>query len=85
MFTSTRIEETEMKSVSTTEFHSQCLQLIKEVRETGVPLVITDNGQPVAQLGPVPDLPTLIGAHRGKIRILGDIVEPVGEEWEASR
>jgi prevent-host-death family protein len=72
--------------VSATEFHNQCLQFIKEVQETGVPLVITDNGQPVAQLGPVSDqMPTLIGAHRGKIKILGDIVEPIGEEWEANQ
>jgi prevent-host-death family protein len=73
-----------MKSVSATEFQGQCLQLIKEVTETGVPLVITENGRPVAQLGPVAkQTPTLIGAHRGQIRILGDIIEPIGEEWEA--
>lgn len=75
-----------MKSVSAAEFYNQCLPYIKEVRETGIPLVITDNGQPVVQLGPISDQrPTLIGAHRGKVKILEDIVEPIGEEWEASR
>lgn len=86
MFISAPIKGTGMKSVTAAEFHSHCLQLIKEVHDTGVPLVITDNGQPVAQLRPVPDqVPTLIGAHRGKIKVLGDILEPIGEEWEASR
>ena len=86
MLISVHIEGTGMKSVSAAEFHNHCLQLIKEVHDTGVPLVITDNGQPVAQLGPVPDqMPTLIGAHRGKIKVLGDILEPIGEAWEASR
>jgi antitoxin (DNA-binding transcriptional repressor) of toxin-antitoxin stability system len=75
-----------MKSVTTSEFQGQCLQLIKQVIETRVPLVITDNGQPVAQLAPViPQASTIVGAHRGTMRIVGDILEPIGEEWEAEQ
>ena len=44
------------------------------------------NGRPVAQLGPVVTRPpTLAGAHRGKIRILGDILAPIDVDWEATR
>lgn len=75
-----------MKAVTATEFQAQCSQLIKEVVETGSSVVIVDNGLPVAQLGPVVERArTLMGAHKGKIRVLGDILEPIGDEWEAER
>ena len=75
-----------MRSVTAAEFQAQCAQLIKEVIETRAAIVIVDNGRPVAQLGPVTDQAlTLVGAHRGKIRVIGDILEPIGDEWEADR
>ncbi|MBI3756695.1 MAG: type II toxin-antitoxin system prevent-host-death family antitoxin [Deltaproteobacteria bacterium] len=74
-----------MKSVTAAEFQGQCSKLIKEVMETGVPVVIMENGQPVAQLGPiVSHAPTLAGAHKGQLRIVGDLLEPLGDEWEAT-
>jgi prevent-host-death family protein len=73
-----------MKAVTAAEFQAQCPQLIKEVMETGAPVVILDNGHPVAQLGPVTEqAPTLVGAHKGKIRISANILEPIGDEWAA--
>lgn len=75
-----------MKSITSVEFQGQCLQLIKQVCETGVPIIITDDGQPIAQLGPVTSRTSaLVGAHRGKIRIVGDIMAPIDEKWEAER
>lgn len=72
-----------MKSVNASEFKNKCLQLIKEVAETGVSVVITKDGQPVAQLGPpTPRLATLAGAHKGKITVAGDILAPLDEDWE---
>jgi len=75
-----------MKSIPASEFKTKCLQLVNEVAETGVPLVITKNGRPIAQLGPVAARPTtLVGTHKGKIAIVGDILAPIDEEWEAGR
>ena len=75
-----------MKTIKASEFKAKCLKLMDEVAETGQPLVITKNGRAVAQLGPVVVRPrTLAGAHRGKIRILGDILAPIDAEWEATR
>lgn len=75
-----------MKTIKASEFKAICLKLIDEVAETGQTLVITKNGQAVAQLGPVVANPhTLVGMHRGKLRILGDILAPIDEKWEASR
>lgn len=57
---------------------------MNEVAETGQIIVVTKNGQPVAQLGPVFSCTTtLAGAQRGQITIRGDIVAPVDETWEA--
>ena len=75
-----------MKSIKASEFKAKCLRLMDEVAETGKSLVITKNGKPVAQLGPVVMRPpSLAGAHAGKIRILGDIIAPIDEDWEATR
>jgi len=70
-----------MKSIKVSEFKAKCLQLLNEVAETGVPVIITKNGRPVAQLGPALSRPTtLVGAHKGKISIVGDILAPIDEE-----
>ncbi len=81
-----------MKTIKASEFKAQCLKLMDEVAQTGEPLVITKNGRPVAQLGPVPQLEpvaskpsTLFGLHRGQIHIKGDIVGPLDEAWEAEQ
>lgn len=73
-----------MKTIKASEFKAKCLQLMSEVAESGDVIVITKNGQAVAQLGPVILRPTtLSGAHKGKIGIAGDIVAPMGEPWDA--
>ena len=73
-----------MKTIKASEFKAKCLQLMNEVAESGDIIIITKNGQPVAQLAPVASRPaTLAGSHRGKIDILGDIVGPLGEPWDA--
>ena len=48
--------------------------------------MITKSGKPVAQLGPISrERKSLWGLHKGQIEILGDIIEPIDVEWEASR
>ena len=75
-----------MKTVKASEFKAKCLRLMDEVAKTGQPLIITKNGKPVAQLGPViVRASTLAGAHAGKIQILGDIIAPIDVDWEATR
>ncbi len=75
-----------MKTIKAAEFKAKCLKLMDEVAETGETIVITKNGRPVAQLGPVVERPkTLWGLHKGQIEIVGDIIEPIDVEWEAER
>lgn len=72
------------RTIKASEFKAKCLQLMNEVAETGETIVVTKNGQPVTQLGPVVSrVTTLAGAHKGQIAIRGDIVAPVDAPWEA--
>jgi prevent-host-death family protein len=73
-----------MQTIKASEFKAKCLQLMNEVAESGEIIVITKNGQPVAQLTPVASRPnTLAGCHKGKIGIVGDIIAPLCEQWDA--
>ena len=55
-----------------------------EVSESGATLIITKNGRPVSRLVPYRERPkTLFGIDRGRFQIIGDIIEPLGVEWEA--
>lgn len=75
-----------MQVVKASEFKAKCLALMDEVASTREGVLITKNGKPVAELRPhrPPRAKSLIGLHKGQIKILGDIVSPVGTElWEA--
>lgn len=72
--------------IKASEFKARCLKLMDEVVRTRTPIVITKNGKPVAQLGPVesPGARSLFGLHAGG-RVTGDIVSPAvpANEWDA--
>ncbi len=73
-----------MQIIKASDFKARCLKLMDEVADTGNGLVITKNGRPVARLIPHRSRPdSLFGIDKGKIRILGDIIEPLDAEWEA--
>lgn len=75
-----------MKQIKASEFKAKCLKLMDEVAESGETLVITKNGNPVAELRPAKKRPrSLFGAHKGLMEIKGDIISPVDVEWEAER
>ncbi len=75
-----------MRTIKASEFKAKCLKVMDEVAQSGEPVVITKNGKPVAQLGPVVSrLKTLRGLHKGQVEIKGDIIEPLDVEWEANR
>ena len=74
-----------MKQMAAGEFKAKCLAIMDEVQQTGEPVLITKHGKPVAQLVPAPGKPDDIFDYmKGKVKILGDIVEPITpeEDWE---
>ena len=70
--------------VEASEFKAKCLELMDELAENGGEIVITQNGRPVSRLVPYRQKPrSLFGIHKDRIRILGDVITPAGEPWEA--
>jgi prevent-host-death family protein len=77
-----------MPTIQASEFKAKCLALMDQVARTGETLVVTKNGKPVAELRPhrPPRARSLIGLHKGRIGLLGELVAPVGARlWEAAR
>jgi prevent-host-death family protein len=70
------------RRITAAQFKAKCLRLIDEVAQRRVPIVITKRGRPVAKLVPVDDKPIdIFGRMAGTIRIVGDIISPLDEEW----
>jgi prevent-host-death family protein len=66
------------------EFKAKCLQLMDDVATSGRTIIITKRGKPVAQLSPAIVRPsTLFGFMRGRGRIVGDILAPIDNAWNA--
>jgi prevent-host-death family protein len=74
------------KAIAAGEFKAKCLHLLDEVQQTRKEIVITKRGRPVARLVPVEEeLLSIFGRMKGSGKILGDIVGPTGEVWEADQ
>jgi prevent-host-death family protein len=71
-----------MKQVAATEFKARCLRLIEEVRESGLPLVVTKRGVPVVRILPA-DAESAGPGLEGTVLYQADDIFSTGEEWEA--
>jgi prevent-host-death family protein len=75
-----------MATIQASEFKARCLALMDQVARTGETIVVTKNGKPVAELRPhrPPRARSLIGLHKGKVTVRGDIIAPAGARlWES--
>ena len=76
--------ENHVRTIRASEFKAKCLKLMDDLAESGGEIVITKNGRPVSRLLPYRKrLEAPFGRDRDKIRILGDIIEPIDVEWGA--
>jgi prevent-host-death family protein len=75
------------KSVPEAEFEANCHTLIDEVVTNGDEVLVTKDGKPVAKLVPFESASGLrtLEQLRGSVTILGDIVAPLDEPWDAER
>ena len=73
-----------VRTVGAREFKDNCLQILREVNETGETVVVTRHKVPIAQISaPRITAPaSLFGRCFGELRILGDITEPVFDPEE---
>lgn len=72
--------------ISATEFKATCLKVMDEVHDHHIDVIITKHGKPIAMLVPVPEVaaPAIFGCMANMAKIQGDIISPIGEEWEAN-
>ena len=71
------------QSIPAGEFKQRCLALLDRVAETGMPVVVTKRGRPVARVVPI-DPPS--NSLRGSLRVVTEDEEELystGETWEA--
>ncbi|HWD37555.1 MAG TPA: type II toxin-antitoxin system prevent-host-death family antitoxin [Fimbriimonas sp.] len=74
--------------ITATEFKAKCLQLLDKVGMTGETIRVTKRGKVVAELVPPSSGKRKFaepGFAKGKMKIVGDIVGPLNEEWEAMK
>lgn len=70
--------------IKASEFKAKCLAIMDEVAQTGIPVVITKNGKPVAEIVPHrPKKRNARGILKDELFITGDIISPIDVEWEA--
>ncbi|MBI5576756.1 MAG: type II toxin-antitoxin system Phd/YefM family antitoxin [Deltaproteobacteria bacterium] len=70
--------------ISAGQFKAKCLKLMDEVKSRHGEVVITKRGKPVARLVPYEETPVEIhGFMKNTITIVGDVISPLGEKWDA--
>ncbi len=76
-----------METIQISKFKATCLSLLERVKKTGVPLLVTKRGEPIALVEPPPPpskTKKSFGCMKGSIFIKGDIMAPLPEDdWEA--
>ena len=75
-----------MKSVSVTVFKAHCLEMVNQVALSGQPVILTKRGKPTAMVVPPPadkGPKWVAGKFKDSAKIVGDIVAPLDEPWEA--
>lgn len=73
-----------MRTIPAGRFKAQCLRLLDEVAESGVPIVVTKRGKPVARIEPIEEPPSLAGSV---VYLVDDdeLLFSTGEAWDAER
>lgn len=72
-----------MASISATHFKARCLALLDEVADSGIELVVTKRGQPVAKVVPVDEDVSLRGTVSYNVSD-EELIAPLDERWEAA-
>jgi prevent-host-death family protein len=72
-------------TIAAGEFKSKCLKLLDQVAAERQTLVITKHGRAVAKVVPMPAYVDPFGYMRGSGMVIGDIISPLENEWEAAQ
>ena len=71
--------------VSASELKARCAEVIDRVASDRRPVTVTKRGKPVARIVPIEteEMKSLVGYARGRLKVTGDLLEPLDVEWEA--
>jgi len=71
------------KTMKASECKAKFLGVLDEVAATHERVIVTKNGKPVAEIVPFVHKPkTILGAMKDSVKVLGDLGEPLGVDWE---
>lgn len=78
------------ETIAISKFKATCLAVLKRVRRTGRPVLVTRFGEPIAEVGPPPPPARparWLGSMQHRARIVGDVITPAADErdWDALR
>ena len=69
------------RTIPASRFKSQCLALLDEVAESGVAIVVTKHGKPVARVEPIQPPPSLRGSVTYHVSD-EELIAPLWENWD---
>lgn len=72
-----------LRTMTATAFKARCLAVLDEVESTRRPVIVTKRGRPVARIVPAEEAD--VSDLRGSVLWMGDVVLPIGDDWEADR
>lgn len=73
-----------MTTLAAAKFKAKCLALIDSVAQTHEPIIVTKHGKPMVKIVPFDDSKADFEKPlKDSATFIGDIVSPIGEEWEA--
>ncbi len=66
-------------------FKAECLKIMDDVQAKKNTVIITKRNKPIAKLVPIEEENNslLFGKMKGTAHILGDLIQPIGEKWDA--
>lgn len=67
------------------KFKAECLKIMDDVQAKKYCIIITKRNKPIAKLVPLEEEnhPKLFGKMKDTAHIKGDLIQPIGEEWNA--
>lgn len=67
------------------KFKAECLKIMDDVQAKKYSIIITKRNKPIAKLVPLEEEnnPVLFGKMKGTAHIKGDLIQPIGEDWNA--
>lgn len=76
------------KTIAAAEFQAHPLELLEEVAANQEEVVVLKDGKPLARVVPIePERPMTLEEFRLQypVKILGDITEPMDDEWDCMK